>query len=172
MRSRPRSSSGVRGKRCDQSLIGRAVPQPARRLHPLPCIPFSLFQKSHPGFRDPRCKSNSINQIIAQHAAGIPTSRLHANEAGRGCGKKVCERRKGNERRERGGGGRECRQRPMCSNHSLLPTGLLISVLTVPPCKGETSLLLIIPLLPLKCHLCSPQPPLPHLSPSINNANQ
>lgn len=91
MRSQPHSSSGVIGKRCFQSLIGRTVPQLARHLCPHrtpPPSPLILaVPKSHTRFRDPRWKSNSINQIIAQHAVGIPTSRLHANEAGRGCGK-------------------------------------------------------------------------------------
>lgn len=105
MPSQPHSSSGVRGKRCFQSLIGRTLPRLARCLcphrspvslpsqEPLPTLlllhppPPSLFQKSRNRLRDPRWKSNSINQIIAQHAVGIPTSPLHANEAGKGCGK-------------------------------------------------------------------------------------
>lgn len=80
-----------RGKRFFSGLIVRTLlqlakhPCPHRSNRPPP-LPPSLFQKSHSHFRDPRWKSNSINQIIAQCAVGIPTSLLHANEAGRGCG--------------------------------------------------------------------------------------
>lgn len=151
MRSQPHSSSGVRGKRCFQSLIGRTLPQLARHLCPRrtpPPSPLILaVPKSHTRFRDPRWKSNSINQIIAQHAVGIPTSRLHANEAGRGCGKagegvcvlgarfahsaitpEACWR--GNEKTGWGRGG-VGRQRPVCSTTPWLPTGLLASVFPV-----------------------------------------
>lgn len=51
-----------------------------------PSSPVLIAPKSHTHFKDPRWKSNSINQTIAQHTVGIPMSRPLANEVGRGCG--------------------------------------------------------------------------------------
>lgn len=77
--------------------------------------------------RDPRWKTNSVNQIAAERAAGTPMSRLHVSGAGRGCGEGVVDE-----------GVRWCVRiappphRPVCSSHSpLLPAGLLASVFPV-----------------------------------------
>lgn len=101
------------------SLIGRSLARhlcPSLDPHPLLPLPIPIpiptLPESHNRYRDPRWKSNSINQIIARHSAGIPTSRLHANEAGRGCGEGkvcVCVLLKGEVGR-RGA----ARQRPVC----------------------------------------------------------
>ena len=71
------------------SLIGKTLPhfcQAAPFPNPPPPPPFLTAPKGLARFRDPRWKSNSINQIMARRTVGIPTSRLHANEAGGVCG--------------------------------------------------------------------------------------
>lgn len=79
----------LEGNGVSRTKLMKLCPSPPDILAPRktpPCLHLLLLPKSHNHFRE----SDSINQIIAQHTVGIPTSLLHANEARRGWGKRVC----------------------------------------------------------------------------------